>query len=342
MTTALVTAPAAAHTLAGHPESADRVAVIQERLERAGLLADLTILAPEAADLELLAAVHQREMIARVRRLAAAGGGQLDADTYVTGASYDLACLAAGGCVTAVNALLTGQARNGLALVRPPGHHAEIFRSGGFCLFNNVAVAARAAQARFGLRRIVILDFDVHHGNGTQDIFYADPSVLFISLHLYGGFFYPGTGAARETGRGAGRGLTLNIPFPDRVGDRGYAQAWTRLVEPRVRRFQPELILVSAGYDAHWQDPLAFSGLSLSGYAALWRDLVALADSVCQGRVLFVLEGGYYRPALADGVLNTAYALLGQDQIVDPLGPMPGSERDVTDLLDSLGQLHLI
>jgi acetoin utilization deacetylase AcuC-like enzyme len=205
-----------------------------------------------------------------------------------------------------------------------------------------VAVAAREAQLRFGLERVLILDFDIHHGNGTQDIFYNDPSVLFMSLHLYGSFFYPGTGAARELGIGRGRGYNVNVPLPAYVGDKGYERVFDLVVDPLVDRFGPELILISAGFDAHWRDPLAYGGLSLTGYTMLARRLCALAEAHCQGKILFVLEGGYDLTALSHGALNVLYTLLGWDEISDPLGPMSRSEADVTELLGALQSLHLI
>jgi acetoin utilization deacetylase AcuC-like enzyme len=238
--------------------------------------------------------------------------------------------------------IVGGKASNGLALVRPPGHHAEHDRVGGFCLFNNIAVAARQAQAVHGLKRVLIVDYDVHHGNGTQDIFYGDDSVLFASMHIYYPFFYPGTGAAREVGRGAGRGTTVNVPFPPLVGDEGYGRAFAEVIAPCARRFQPQLILVSAGFDAHWRDPLARAGLSLTGYARLTQALLELAEELCAGRILFVLEGGYLLEALHYGILNVLYALLGRDQIVDPLGSMARPEQNVTHLLGALKELHLL
>jgi acetoin utilization deacetylase AcuC-like enzyme len=193
---------------------------------------------------------------------------------------------------------------------------------------------------------LTVIDFDVHHGNGTQDIFYRDPNVLFVSLHLFiSGFFYPGTGAADEVGSGAGEGATLNVPMPLGVGDEGYMQAFTELIRLKAAVFEPELILISAGYDAHWADPLTPSsttGLSLTGYAMMIREILNMADGLCEGRVLFILEGGYYFPALAHGVLNTLYALLGRDEIIDPLGPAPEAGRDIGELLQGLRQRHLL
>lgn len=338
--------PASEHTLEGHPENAGRVQAVLRLLEKYEVTADLLTISPHLATVEQLTRVHTKSMVEKVRQAAAHNWQRLDADTYVTQSSYELARLAAGSAAAAVDSIMSGVANTGLALLRPPGHHAERNRVGGFCLFNNVAVAARQALAVHGVKRVLVIDFDVHHGNGTQEIFYDDPNVLFISLHLYlSGFFYPGTGAADEIGSGSGKGTTLNVPMPLGVGDEGYLQAFTGLVRSKAEAFKPELILVSAGYDAHWADPLTPSdstGLSLTGYARMVQEIIGMAEVLCRGRVLFVLEGGYYFPALAHGVLNTIYALLGRDRIVDPLGPAPEDGRDISQLLDSLRQRHLL
>lgn len=341
-----VSVPAGEHTLVGHPENAGRVDAILRVLEKYQVLGDMMTIAPQAAMVEQLTRVHTKSMVEMVRQACSQNWQRLDADTYVTPSSYDLARLSAGSAAAAVDKIMSGEAKTGLALLRPPGHHAERNRIGGFCLFNNVAVAARQAQAAHGVKKVVIIDFDVHHGNGTQDIFYDDPDVLFISLHLYlSGFFYPGTGAADEIGSGTGEGATLNVPMPLGVGDEGYLQAFTDLIRLKVAEFEPELILISAGYDAHWADPLTPSdtaGLSLTGYAKMVREILAIADQHARGRALFILEGGYYFPALAHGVLNTVYALLGRDEISDPLGPAPEPGRDISQLIRSLRQRHLL
>jgi acetoin utilization deacetylase AcuC-like enzyme len=282
--------------------------------------------------------VHAVEQIALVRRVAQAGGGNLDSDTYVSPHSFDAALMAAGGLVRAVEAVLTGEIENCFALVRPPGHHATPARSMGFCLFNNVAVAARAAFATGQAERIFIVDFDVHHGNGTQDVFASDPAVFYASTHQYP--YYPGTGHWSERGSGTGEGSVLDVPLPPGVGDAGYAQVFAELVEPLAERFQPDLILVSAGYDAHWNDPLAQMNLSLSGYAWLGRDLVSMAEQLCEGRIVFALEGGYELDVLACGILNVFYAMLRADTVVDPFGPSPYPEPPVDDLIVRLRELH--
>jgi acetoin utilization deacetylase AcuC-like enzyme len=228
---------------------------------------------------------------------------------------------------------MNGRATNGFALVRPPGHHAEIDHVGGFCLFNNIAVAARHAQVNFGVQRVFILDIDVHHGNGTQDIFFEDNSVMFVSMHLFAPFFYPGIGGIHEIGTRNGRGYTANVPFPPGVGDMGYLRVLQEYISPLAKNFRPEIFLVSIGFDAHWQDPLAMAALSLTGYAILVQSLIKLTNSICNGRLLFVLEGGYQQDVLTLGIANTFSALLGQDVIWDPIGPSPKPEQDVGELL---------
>jgi acetoin utilization deacetylase AcuC-like enzyme len=343
MSTLLVYAPALAHTKTYHPESHRRLESIMRHLDAFGVLPDLTPIDTAPATLEQLMRVHSAGLIEQIQNLSWSGGGILDhGDTYATKESFRLARLAVGGCCQAVDRVMSGQARNGIALVRPPGHHAGSERVSGFCLFNNVAAAARQAQQVHGAKRVAILDFDIHHGNGTQEIFYLDDTVLFISTHLFAPFFYPGNGRSNEMGAGHGLGYTLNIPLPPFVGDEGYCRIMKELVLPKLAAFQPDLLLISAGYDAHWRDPLAQGGLSLLGYAQICRYLVRLAGQLCHGRILFILEGGYEINALAYGILNTIYALLERDDIQDPIGPMPQQEQDVTDLLKQLKERHLL
>lgn len=344
MSTAVVFMPATDHTKHNHPENHERLSRLMPTLSQFGVLDDLKLLTPVSATVTQLRRVHTPGYIERVRELSCLGGGVLDhGDTYVTPYSYHLAVLAAGSGTAVVDAIMTGQSRNGFVLVRPPGHHAEADRAGGFCLFNNVAIAARHAQSVYGAKRILIIDFDVHHGNGTQHIFYHDDSVLFASMHMYVPYyFYPGIGASHEMGEGSGRGYTLNIPLPPHVGDVGYNLLIRDLLRPKATLFCPDFILVSAGFDAHWQDPLAAAGLSLTGYAHMTRQLVEMADELCHGRILFVLEGGYQQTVLAYGILNTLYTLMSCDHIQDPIGPMRTPEQDVTEILRQLRQRHLL
>jgi acetoin utilization deacetylase AcuC-like enzyme len=326
------------HNQPGHPENARRLERILETLHERGMLDRLQLLEPRSVTREELLRVHTDRHIEHVREVAERGGGNLDPDTYVSSRSFEAALMAAGGVVRAVEGVMNGEITNAFALVRPPGHHATAGRAMGFCLFNNVAIAARAALAREGIERVFIADFDVHHGNGTADIFARDPNVLYFSTHQYP--YYPGTGARRDVGHGAGSGTALNVPLPTSVGDDGYARILETLVWPVAERFSPDLMLVSAGYDAHWSDPLAHMALSLAGYAAIAQALVSMADQWCDGRIVFTLEGGYQLDALAYGVLNAFHALLGEDTVVDPLGPSPRPEPDIDALIEDLSHLH--
>jgi acetoin utilization deacetylase AcuC-like enzyme len=266
------------------------------------------------------------------------GAVLLDPDTYVCPGSYEIARRSAGGVIAAVDAVLSGSAANALAAVRPPGHHATPVRGMGFCLFSNIAIGARHAQTYDGIERVMIVDYDVHHGNGTQDAFYDDPSVLFVSSHQYP--FYPGTGALNDIGIGEARGTTINIPLRVGTGPVGFSQLYEQVLWPAARRYQPDFIMVSAGFDAHWVDPLAGLHLDLDGYAHLTRELIRMGDELCSGRIVIVLEGGYDLDALSHGMLNAAYALLGRDQVSDPLGALDMPQQDVSDLVARLRGLH--
>jgi acetoin utilization deacetylase AcuC-like enzyme len=246
-----------------------------------------------------------------------------DADTPTSSRSFEAALRAAGGTLAAVDAVMAGAADNGFALVRPPGHHAVPERAMGFCLFNNVAVAAAHLRAAHGLERVLVVDWDVHHGNGTQDAFYADSHVLFMSSHQYP--FYPGTGSAREVGRGEGEGFTLNVPLPSGCGDAEYLQAYLEVVEPVARQFRPEFVLISAGFDAHARDPLAEMEVSERGFAGLARLVARIARDVCGNRLVAVLEGGYDLAALGESVA-TVLDELGGARLDDPVTP-PASDR---------------
>jgi len=326
------------HDLPSHPENARRLKHILSTMESEGLLAQLQRLEPRPATLEELQQVHTPAHIERVQHVAEGGGGHLDPDTYVGPRSFEAALMAAGGLVRLVEAVIAGEVANGFALVRPPGHHATATRAMGFCLFNNVAIAARTALTGESVERILIADFDVHHGNGTQDAFADDPSVFYFSTHQYP--YYPGTGHWSETGTGAGAGTVLNVPLPAGVGDAGYARIFNELVWPLAERFRPDVILISAGYDGHWNDPLAQMGLSLRGYARLQQELVHMAEQLCGGRIAFTLEGGYQLDVLACGVLNGFYAMMGKDAIADPVGPSPHPERSIEPLITRLKEVH--
>lgn len=326
------------HHLEGHPENAGRLQRILQVLNEHDVLERTERLSPRSATLDEVFAVHSPAMVQRIRQITAAGGGYLDPDTYVSPHSLEAALMAAGGTVQLAQTILDCEAANGFALVRPPGHHATSTRSMGFCLLNNVAIAARAILQRGQVKRVLIADFDVHHGNGTQEIFETDPHVFYFSVHQSP--LYPGTGRMFEVGQGDGQGTVLNVPLPPGVGDSGYQQVFEEVVWPLAERFAPEIILVSAGYDAHWSDPLANMNLSLSGYAQVQRELVSMADKLCNGRIAFALEGGYQLDVLAYGVLNGFYALLKDGQVMDPLGPPPIPERPVDELIAQLRRIH--
>lgn len=326
------------HDYPGHPESAQRLLAVMAYLDKSKLLDRLTHMPSREATREELMRCHHPRHIERVEEISRRGGGMLDADTYTNPFSYEAAVRAAGGLVDLTMAVLDGTLDNGFALVRPPGHHATPIRAMGFCLFSTVAIAARAARFDKGLERVAIVDFDVHHGNGTQDVLIEDSTALFVSSHEYP--YYPGTGAIDEIGQGLAKGSIVNIPVAMGVGDTGYKQLYSQVVFPILRRFQPQLILVSAGFDAHWNDPLANIGLSLTGYHWLCRGLIDLAAELCQGRIVFSLEGGYNLDVLALGVGNVFRALLGDNGLEDPFGASPWLEPDVLPLLTKLKTIH--
>jgi acetoin utilization deacetylase AcuC-like enzyme len=328
------------HDLPGHPENQQRLRTILSVLEQHRMLERLTPIPAEPITPERLERVHSPGYVKEVQQLAHRGGGQLDMDTYVRPASYDAALMAAGGLVEATRRVLDGEVANAFALVRPPGHHALRSRGMGFCLFNNAAIAARYAVTERDVERVLIMDFDVHHGNGTQDEFDSDPDVMYISTHQYP--HYPGTGHWSETGHGAGAGSIVNVPLGGNVGDEGFARIFDEVVATAAWRFQPQLILVSAGYDAHWDDPLASLQLSIGGYSAIAQALKDLADELCDGRLVFTLEGGYHPQALAFSILNSFAVLLGDGdwQLVDPLGLSPYQERPVDEVIARVLQAH--
>jgi acetoin utilization deacetylase AcuC-like enzyme len=283
---------------------------------------------------------HTATYIDHVAEMSARGGGYLDLDTYIAPKTFEAALRAAGGVHAAVEAVLRGKLDNAVCLVRPPGHHAIRNRGMGFCIFNNIAVAAHAARAQGLAKRVFIVDFDVHHGNGTQTSFYKDPDVLFCSTHQYP--YYPGTGSIHEVGEGLGRGYTINMPLPPGVGDAGFQALMDEVIEAAGKRFKPDIMLVSAGYDAHWADPLASLSLSLAGYAAISRRLVQMAKKLCGGRIVFTLEGGYHPNVLPQGVCNTCRAVLGlpPEGDLDLLGPSPHSEPSLDALIRAVRQMH--
>jgi acetoin utilization deacetylase AcuC-like enzyme len=290
------------HATGQHPENSERLRRVTRRLEAANLIAQCKAGAFHPAERESILAVHSPEVFERAQTMAARGGGYLDPDTVVCPASFQVALNAAGACMAAVDAVVAGTDRTALCLVRPPGHHATPTRSMGFCLFNNIAVAAAHARTKYAVNRILIVDWDVHHGNGTQDIFYSDPSKFFLSVHRYGDGFYPGTGAADETGTGAGLGFTQNVPLHYGLSRREYLDSYCSALERAADKMKPELVLVSAGFDAHARDPIGSLGLQTEDFATLTKHALDIAAAHAKGRLIACLEGGYNLDALAESV----------------------------------------
>jgi len=326
------------HDAPGHPESSERLTSTMDFLRAEGLLPRLTRIPARPLSTEELSAVHSLDYIQLIKRASEQGGGYLHWDTYIVEGSFRAAATAAGGCIAAVEAVVRREVDRAFALVRPPGHHALPERGMGFCLFNNIAFAARYALEHLGLERLLIVDFDLHHGNGTQAAFYTFPQVLYFSVHQYP--HYPGTGHWQEIGKGAGRGTTVNVPVPAGVGDKGYERIFQELLLPLARRFAPQLILVSAGYDAHWSDPLGGICLSIAGYARLTQMLKELAEELAEGRLAFMLEGGYQLPVLNQCIANAFRLLLGGEAAADPFGPAPRPSRDIGRLIEAIKALH--
>lgn len=302
-----------------HPERPERLDAARAAIERAQRGAGLAFapIEPRAATDEEIARVHTPEFVAWLQSLRG-DQGYIDADTYVGPESIAVAELAAGGTVAMVNAMINGPVPRGVALVRPPGHHARPGHAMGFCLLNNVAIAAASARAQ-GLSRVAIVDWDVHHGNGTQDAFYDDPSVLYVSTHQFP--FYPGTGAAPEVGEKDGKGYTINVPLSAGAGDGIYRSAFERIILPALEEYAPEMILVSAGFDASARDPLAEMNLSAEAFGWMARALRRVADRTAAGRIGLVLEGGYDLVALEAGLLAATRGMIEATALEIPKSP---------------------
>lgn len=315
-------------TSRGHPERPERIAALMD-LDRErklmGMTGGVERLSPRPATHAELARVHGAEHIDRVAETAGHGFTHFDADTPVCPRSYEIALLAAGGLLEVVDAVMRGETDNGFAQMRPPGHHAEPDKPMGFCLFNNVAVAARHLTEAHKLGRVLIVDYDVHHGNGTERAFWSDPNVLYVSLHQYP--HYPGTGADDDVGAGPGEGRTLNVPLPAECGDAQYLEAFDRLVEPICRQFAPEFVLISAGMDLHYRDPLGDMRVTERGIGAMTRSLMRIARETAGGRVAVALEGGYDLLGLKTSVSEVLDELSGA-RLDETWRPEPGESPD--------------
>ncbi len=294
-----------------HPEMPERARAIRLRMRESGLADAALLIVPKAADPSVIDPVHPPEYVSRFRNACEVRAGFIDTpECPVCDESYEIALLAIGGMLQAVDAVMEGRIHNAFCAVRPPGHHAERRRAMGFCYLNNIAIAAEYLRSHHGLGRVAIVDFDVHHGNGTQHQFECDPNVFFASIHQDPHTLYPGSGFACEKGQGEGVGTTLNVPMPAGSGDAEYQRAFEEVILPAVRDFKPEFVLVSAGFDGHHDDPLAYIQLSTACYYWMTRRLVELAAEVAQHRLVSTLEGGYDLEALADSAQVHVEALM--------------------------------
>lgn len=327
------------HSEPGNPESPQRLEAIMQVWQDTRLLERLIALPVTPATDKQLLRVHSQKHLNTIAYANDRGGMQIDGDTYMNAFSRQAAYLAAGAAINAVDAVMQGQVDAAFSLGRPPGHHATRDLAMGFCLFNNAAVAAQYALDKYKLERLLIMDFDVHHGNGTQDIFYGSPNVYYFSTHRYP--FYPGSGHWRDIGADEGRGFTFNVPLPHSVGNDQYARIFDELLYPEMERYQPQLVIVSAGYDAHWSDPLgALTLLDATGFAYMTRVLHSIAKEFAGGKIVLLLEGGYNLDALAWCSYASVEALFGNTVTDDPVGPPPREERDISDLIEHLQGIH--
>jgi len=311
LATGLVTAPVClAHdTGPGHPERPERVASALERLEESGLMAEVESVLPDAAPIEAVTRVHPLQHLKELERVIASGARSVnEPDMGISTSSWEAALVSSGAALLSADRVISGDWRNALCLVRPPGHHAEATHAMGFCLINHAAIAARYLQEVHGLKRVAIIDFDVHHGNGTQHLLEDDPSIFYASLHQWP--LYPGTGAATERGVGDGEGATLNVPLSAGGTDAVYLTALEDIVLPAVETFAPEALILSSGFDAHARDPLGGMEVTTEGFGQMTRLFLDLAEKSCKGRVISLLEGGYDLEGLASSVEAHTAALL--------------------------------
>jgi acetoin utilization deacetylase AcuC-like enzyme len=327
------------HVYPDHPERPARLEVLEPRLKTF----EAELLETKPATHEEIAYVHRPKLVSALERVCREEApGIIDyAPTYVTQSSFEDALRAAGGVMTCARAVLHGEAKNAFAIVRPPGHHAEPERAMGFCIFNNIAIAAQDALAgadgRPPLQRVAILDYDAHHGNGTQAAFLNDERVAFLSVHQYQAGFYPGTGWIEDAPHAKKR--IVNVPLPAYAGDEVYEQVADRLFVPFVKSFKPQMILISVGFDAHWSDPITMLGLSTAGYLTLAKKVVALAEEYCEGKIVFVLEGGYDPANVANGAETVFIAETGKGRS-EANDPNPRKEPDCTARIEEILKWH--
>ncbi len=298
-----------------HPESPERLAAIYRMLDNAEMAGKFHAIKPRQATREELERIHHPDYITLVAKTAGKSHFSLDPDTSTMADSYDTALVAAGGVCRAIDEVISGNVTNAFALVRPPGHHAEADRAAGFCLFNNIAVGARYATGKHGLERVLIVDWDLHHGNGTQHSFYEDADILYFSTHQYP--YYPGTGVLGETGKGKGLGYTINVPLRPGAGDGEYLSIFRKILKPVALQFKPDIVLVSAGFDIYNQDPLGAMEVTPRGFACLTRVLLDIADACCGGKLVMVLEGGYNVEGEAASVRTVLLEMHGDTRLTE-------------------------
>jgi acetoin utilization deacetylase AcuC-like enzyme len=317
----------------GHPESPARIDAVSRALESPALSNRIEVIPPRPAEKEHVLLVHWERLYDEVMETRGRERTYLDSDTVASNDTAEAAHLAVGTVLTGIERVVEGRLKNAFAVSRPPGHHAKPDKAMGFCFFNNVAVGAMYALTRFQFQRVLVIDFDVHHGNGTQKAFYTSPEVLYISTHQHP--HYPGTGSLTETGKDDGEGFTLNVPMPAGMGDREYLQIFRDVIVPVGIEYRPELILVSAGFDAHRNDPLGGMELTAFGYAAMTREILRLAETTCQGRTIFALEGGYHLSSLEESVASLLAVLCGEDA-----GTNGDSGGAAQDLVSEVRRVH--
>lgn len=331
------------HDMAEHPENAQRLVAIDRELEARGLWSKLSPVAARLATREELEWVHSPGYIDEIASISEYGGGYFNpyvGDTYLTEDTFAAAKMAAGGAIQLNLAVYDRLVDNGFALLRPPGHHALEDKAMGFCLFNSDVIAAKALQKYRGVERVAIIDFDVHHGNGTQDLTESDPSIMAVSIHQHP--YWPMTGAAELIGKGDAAGTNVNCPFGSGAGDQAYLNVFDEVILPKLRAFQPQHIIAFAGYDAHWQDPLAEHRMSVTGFNRLVDKLKQAASELCGGRLALSLGGGYELEPLAHSVAGSFEVLLGSELSKDVIGPSPRPENDYSRQLEILKRIHRV
>ncbi len=325
----------------GHPESPQRLKVMMRAIKKSDFLRKkvLKIRKPRQASLEDLLYVHSPAHIRRIEEISRRGGGYITEDTVLNEYTYDTALMAAGGAIVAAEAVVKREARNAFALIRPPGHHSAFNRAWGFCFFNNVAIATRWLQNKKYVKKVLIVDIDAHHGDGTQETFYNDPNVLYFSIHQYG--IFPGTGSVNEVGVRDGEGFTVNVPFPELTSDSAYEKAIDEILVPIAEQFKPDITMVSLGYDAHHMDPITLMGLTVQGYKKLVSKVIALSNKICNGKLTVVLEGGYNLEILPKVFLATISAMTGEEVVLeeDKFGVSDAEQKMAFQIIDRVKEV---